>query len=98
VLRLQAYATTTRRFSHFFKTLCVCVCVCVCERERERERERESLVYICVVYAHMCMGMLVPEAVKEPEDRNLEAGADAETKEGYCLLACSPWHAQPAFL
>jgi hypothetical protein len=28
----------------------------------------------------------------------LEAGADAEDMEGCCLLACSPWLAQPAFL
>ena len=30
--------------------------------------------------------------------RNLEAGADTEAMEGCCLLACSPWLAQPAFL
>jgi hypothetical protein len=29
---------------------------------------------------------------------NLEAGADAEAMEGCCLLACSSWFAQPAFL
>jgi hypothetical protein len=29
--------------------------------------------------------------------RNLEAEADAEAMEGCCLLACSPWLAQPAF-
>jgi hypothetical protein len=29
---------------------------------------------------------------------NLEAGADAEAMENYCLLACSSWLAQPVFL
>jgi hypothetical protein len=32
------------------------------------------------------------------QDRNLEAGADAEAVEGSCLLACFPWLAQFAFL
>jgi len=31
------------------------------------------------------------------QGRNPEAGADAETMEGCCLLACSSWLAQPAF-
>lgn len=42
---------------------------------------------------------------KVPEDknsltqgRNLEAGAEAEAMEECCLLACSPWSAQPAFI
>jgi hypothetical protein len=30
--------------------------------------------------------------------RILEAGADAEAMEGCCLLACSSWLTQPAFL
>ena len=32
------------------------------------------------------------------QDWNLEAGAYAEAMEGHCLLACSSWLAQPAFL
>jgi hypothetical protein len=32
------------------------------------------------------------------QGRDLEAGADAEAMEGCCLLACSSWLAQPAFL
>ena len=32
------------------------------------------------------------------QDNNLEAGADAEVMEGCCLLACSSWLTQPAFL
>jgi hypothetical protein len=32
------------------------------------------------------------------QGRNLKAGADAETMDGYCLLACSSWLAQPSFL
>jgi hypothetical protein len=32
------------------------------------------------------------------QGRNLEAEADTEAMEGCCLLACSPWLAQPAFL
>jgi hypothetical protein len=30
--------------------------------------------------------------------RNLEAGDDAEAMEGCCVLDCSQWLAQPAFL
>ena len=32
------------------------------------------------------------------QGRDLEAGADAVAMEGCCLLACSAWLAQPAFL
>jgi hypothetical protein len=32
------------------------------------------------------------------QGRNLEAGADTEDMAGCCLLACSLWLAQPAFL
>jgi hypothetical protein len=32
------------------------------------------------------------------QGRNLETGVNAEVVEGRCLLACSPWLAQPAFL
>ena len=32
------------------------------------------------------------------QGRNLEAGAGAEAMEGCCLLACSSWLVQPAFL
>jgi len=35
---------------------------------------------------------------KLKQGRILEAGADAEAMKGCCLLACSPWLAQPAFL
>ena len=34
---------------------------------------------------------------EESQDRNLEAGADAEAMEGCCILACSPWLAQPSY-
>jgi hypothetical protein len=33
----------------------------------------------------------------QPEGRNLEAGSEAETMEGYCLLGCFPWLVQPPF-
>ena len=32
------------------------------------------------------------------QGRNLEAGAGAEATDGFYLLACSSWLAQPAFL
>lgn len=32
------------------------------------------------------------------QSRNLEAGADTEAMEGYCLLTYSPWLSQPDFL
>jgi hypothetical protein len=36
--------------------------------------------------------------IKGSWGRNQEAGANAEIMEGCCLLACSSWLAQPAFL
>jgi hypothetical protein len=36
--------------------------------------------------------------IGQSQDWNLEAGADAEAIEGCCILACSPWLAQPALL
>jgi hypothetical protein len=50
----------------------------------------------------LCFGITVHcqrksgQALKQA--RNLEAGADAEAIEGCCLLACSPWLAQSAFI
>jgi hypothetical protein len=39
-----------------------------------------------------------PKEVKTGTQAGQEAGADAEAMEGYSLLACLPWLAQPAFL
>jgi hypothetical protein len=36
-------------------------------------------------------------AIRNPTGRKLKAGADTEAIEGYFLLACSPWLAQPTF-
>ena len=38
------------------------------------------------------------EAREGPQGRNLEAGTKAEAMGECCLLACSPWLAQPTFL
>jgi hypothetical protein len=38
------------------------------------------------------------EARTGTQGRNLEAGADAEAMEGCCLLACSSWFSQSAFI
>jgi hypothetical protein len=35
---------------------------------------------------------------EKSQGRNLEAASEAEAMEGHCLLACSPWPAQPAFI
>ena len=43
-------------------------------------------------WAYVSTSLLVTEGSR---GRNLEAGADAEAVEEYCLLPCSPW---PTFL
>ena len=35
--------------------------------------------------------------MKGSQDRSVEAGTEAEAMEKHCLLACSPWLAQPVF-
>jgi hypothetical protein len=39
-----------------------------------------------------------PKEVRTGTQAGQEAGADAEAMEGYSLLACFPWLAQPALL
>ena len=39
-----------------------------------------------------------PSKAVHYQGQDLGAGAEAEAMEGYCLLACSSWFAQPAFL
>lgn len=38
------------------------------------------------------------QSIEGNQGRTLEAGVVAEALDGYSLLACSPWHALPAFL
>jgi hypothetical protein len=52
---------------------------------------------------HFCFHISIRHQRKSGQElkwsRNLEAGADdAQVMEGCCLLVCSPWLAQPAFL
>ena len=56
--------------------------------EKPVEEERDSL-------GHTSTSLFITEG---SQDQNLEAGADAEAMEGSCLLDCSSWLAQPAFL
>ena len=47
--------------------------------------ERVNLAYVSTLYS-----------ITEGSRGNiLETGPDAEAMEGYCLLVCSLWHAQP---
>jgi hypothetical protein len=49
--------------------------------------------------AYTSIALLIVEGSQDGKSgNNLEAGADAEAKEGCCLLACSHSSAQPAFL
>ena len=49
-------------------------------------------------FASASCGSLRETKAGTTQGRHLEAGADAEAMEGCCLLACSPWLAQPASL
>jgi hypothetical protein len=50
---------------------------------------RRGFIWLTLPYHHHS---------KSGQDRNLEAGSDAEAMEECCLVACSTWLAQPAFL
>lgn len=43
-------------------------------------------------------GLTIGVCHREKTGRNLEAGAGSEAIEEHCLLACSSWFIQPAFL
>jgi hypothetical protein len=49
---------------------------------------------------NLYLHIIVPSREVEAgtQDRNLEAGIDAEDATGLCLLACTAWLAQPTFL
>ena len=51
---------------------------------------------ICLAYTSILL--LITKEVRTGTQAGLEAGADAEAMEGYSLLACLPWLAQPALL
>jgi hypothetical protein len=42
--------------------------------------------------------LLITRGQELKQSRNLEAGADVEAIEEYCLLACFPWLAESGFL
>jgi hypothetical protein len=56
-----------------------------------KRRVDEKRSYLAYMY-------LLLLSIKGSQNRNLEAGVDAEAMEGCCLLACSSWLAKPAFL
>ena len=51
--------------------------------------------FIQLTLPHCCSS---PKEVRTGTQAGQEAGADAEAMEGYSLLACFPWLAQPALL
>jgi hypothetical protein len=54
----------------------------------------EERVYL----AYTSILLFVTKEVRTGTQEGKEAGADAEAMEGYYLLACFPWLAQPALL
>ena len=54
----------------------------------------EERVYL----AYTFMLLFISKEVRTRAQAGQEAGADAEAMEGYSLLACFPWLAQPALL
>ena len=63
------------------------------QKEVEKERVCMTFTYFQIVVPH-----LRKPGQELKQSCNLEAGADAEVMEECCLLACSSWLAQPAFL
>ena len=59
-----------------------------------KQQAGEEKVYLTLIT--VCHQRKLGQELKQ--DRNLEAGTDAEAVEEGCLLAFSPWLAQPAFL
>ena len=62
----------------------------------------EKMIYLAINF-HSTVHHQRKSGQEPKQGRNLEAGAEAEAMEaeamdGYCLLVCSPWLAQPAFL
>jgi hypothetical protein len=54
----------------------------------------EERVYL----AYTSILLFITKEVRTGTQGGQEAGADAEAMEGYSLLACLPWLAQPALL
>ena len=53
--------------------------------------ERDYLAYTSILLS-------ITKEVRTGTQAGQEAGADAEAMEGFSLLACFPWLAQPALL
>jgi hypothetical protein len=51
-----------------------------------------------VYSAYTSILLFITKEVRTGTQAGQEAGADAESVEGYSLLACFPWLAQPALL
>ena len=60
-------------------------------KHHDQKQHGEERVYL----AYASTSLFIIEG---SQDRNLEAGADAEAMEEYCLLDFSPWLAQAAFV
>lgn len=73
--------------------LCSPLSVSYCHYEKQHEEKKfmEERVYSTCT----SMPLFIQE---ESQGRNLNAGADAEAREWWCLLACFPWLARFALL
>lgn len=58
--------------------------------QKQVGEERAYSVYVSTLYSKI--------RIETQTGQKPEAGGDAEAMEGCCLLACSSWVAQPAFL
>ena len=63
-------------------------------KHQDQKKHREDTVYI----THHSIEQFTINLRGQELKLTLETGADAEATEGCCLLACSSWLAQPAFL
>ena len=75
----------------------VCVLVKICTPAQNimtKKQVGEERVYS----AYTSILLFITKEVKTETQAGQKAGADAEAMEGYSLLACYPWLAQPALL
>jgi hypothetical protein len=76
--------------------LCLRVIIAVMKHHDQSNGFGEEWVYPVYFPHHSSSSKEIRTEFKQ--GRNPEAGADTEAMEGYCLLACSHWLAQSAFL
>ena len=66
------------------------------KRYDKKQNGEERIFFYLHFHITVCHLRKTGQELKE--GKNLKVGADTEDMDGCCLLACSPWLAQPALL